>query len=140
MKKLFFALVFALMFGVSAALATPTVNITFAWDANTEADLAGYRLYQSNVSVLTLDADNDGIITLAELLAGSGVVVGNVSVGTEIVTVQVHDGTWYWVLTAYDTQGNESGPSNEVTKTVNTSVPSAPSGLNITIVIKIQNP
>lgn len=136
MKKLLLALFLVLAFGVSTVFANPTANVTFEWDANTEADLVGYKLYQSPISVSTLDDDNDGIITLEELLTGSGVVVANILAGAETITIQVQDGVWYYVLTAYDA-GNESFPSNEVTATIDTSAPSAPGGLNITIIIKI---
>lgn len=142
MKKLLFVLMFvlafALAFSASTVFANPSADITLAWDANTETDLVGYKLYQSNVSVSTLDTNNDGIITLNELLAGTGTVVKNIPAGTEISTIQAHNGTWFWVLTAYDAEDNESNPSNEVMAKIDMVAPDAPSGLTITIIIKIE--
>lgn len=137
MKKLFIVLMFVLAFSVSTVFAAS--DITFEWDANSEADLAGYKLYQSSVSVSTLDADNDGIITLQEFLAGSENIISDTLIlaGTETVTIQVEDGTWYWVLTAYDTGDNESNPSNEVTAILDTEAPSSPQNFFIKLIMKI---
>ncbi len=88
--------------------------ITFGWDANTEADLAGYRLYE-------------------KLSDGSYSLVADVSELTHTITVaDLVDKAW--VLTAYDTSNNESGYSNEVSK--DTIPPDAPS-VRITIDIII---
>jgi len=51
--------------------------------------------------------------------------------------ISVPDGTWYWIMTAYDTQGNESGKSNEVSATVDSTPPGAPTILEITAVVKV---
>lgn len=91
-------------------------NIMFAWDANTEADLAGYRLYQSTTS--------------GQYEYGPDHCLATIPAGTETVTLgSIADGTWYWVLTAFDKTGNESGPSNEVTATVDTVAPAQPKTL-----------
>jgi len=90
-------------------------QVVFEWDANSEEDLAGYRLYQS--------------ITPGQYVYGEENAVGNIVAGTETFTLTMNvDGTFYWVLTAYDTAGNESGPSNEVTTDVNFKPPSPPTG------------
>ena len=95
-------------------------TLTVMWDKNTEADLAGYRLYQSDTS--------------GKYSYGEDHAIATAPAGEETVTVNdVEDGTWFWVLTAYDTSGNESGPSNEVTKTIDTEAPNAP---RITITIE----
>ena len=136
MKKLFLTLIlFFCLVGV--AFANPNVETTFEWDAPTDADLAGYKLYRSDASVSTLDTDNDGIITLAELLAGTGVVIENIPAGIETVSILEHDGKWYYVLTAYDTAGNESGPSNEVSSDIDTAPPGAPGEFRKTTTIII---
>jgi len=88
-------------------------DVSFEWDANTESDLAGYRLYQS---------DTSGLYTY-----GTGNEVKDIPAGTETCTVTgVPDGVWYWVLTAYDTHGNESGPSNEVSADIDETPPGPP--------------
>jgi len=98
--------------------------ITFEWDANTEVDLAGYRLYQSTAS--------------GEYAFGDGQQVATIPAGTETGTLDnVPDGTYYWVLTAYDDQGNESDPSNEVTEVLDTSAPIPPGNLVITLIQKL---
>lgn len=122
MKKLLLAVVvFFFMCGMVMAAS----NVTFEWDANIESDLAGYRLYQSQTP---------GVYTF-----GDGNQVATISTGTETVQItDVLDGTYFWVLTAYDTNGNESGPSNEVTANLDTLSPNAPITVTITIVIKVQ--
>lgn len=116
MKKLLLIGAMVLALGSAAWAATLTVM----WDANTEEDLAGYRLYQS---------DTAGAYTY-----GTEHAISDVPAGTETATVQdIADGTWFWVLTAYDTSGNESLPSNEVTKTIDGTAPNAP---KITITIE----
>jgi hypothetical protein len=90
-------------------------EVVFEWDANSESDLAGYRLYQSVTS---------GVYTYGEENA-----VGVITVGTEEYTLTMNiDGEFFWVLTAFDTAGNESGPSNEVTTKVNFKPPVPPTG------------
>jgi len=142
MKKLFISIILMIFLAIPMAVLASS-DVTFRWDPNAEADLAGYKLYQSDVSVSMLDANNDGHITLEELKAGSHLQVADIPAGTETVTIQVEDGTWYWVLTAYDTgnsfvpEGNESGPSNEVTATLDTEAPAPPKNLLITLIKKI---
>ena len=110
-----------LMVGVCQAAST----VTFEWNANSEIDLAGYRLYQTQTpGVYTFGEENQVAATLT---------------GTETVTItDIPDGTYYWVVTAYDNAGNESGPSNEVTVSLDTFAPDAPSTVVITIIIKVQ--
>ena len=61
----------------------------------------------------------------------------NVSAGTETVTVDQDDGTWYYVLTAYDTTANESGASNQVSTSIDTIAPLAPGGLTIITIVNV---
>ena len=78
-------------------------NVSFQWDANTEADLAGYKVYRSDVS------------------SSNYTEVGDIAAPTVTFTEEnVPDGTWFWVATAYDTYGNESEYSNEVTAILDT--------------------
>ena len=99
-------------------------DVTFEWDPNSEQDLAGYRIYQS---------DSSGNYTF-----GEGNEVADIPAGTEIVTLLgVLDGKWYWVLTAYDQNGNESGPSNEVSATLDTEAPAPPQNFIIALIMKI---
>jgi len=122
MRKLFIItsmIIFLLVAGIAGA----DNSVTFRWDANTEPDLAGYRLYQTT---------SEGVYTY-----GEGNQVAVISAGVETVTLEtVPDGTFFWVLTAYDLQGNESGPSNEVSATLDSVAPGAPTILNITAIVK----
>ena len=114
MKRFAFAILLIFFF-VCSFSATQAGQVVFEWDANSEEDLAGYRLYQS--------------IAPGQYTYGSENAVGTITAGTETFTLTMNvDGTFYWVLTAYDAAGNESGPSNEVTTDVNFKPPSPPTG------------
>ena len=78
--------------------ANPPVAGTFTvvWDANSETDIAGYRLYQRT----------------AAGAFGAGVDLGNV---TQTLVTDIPPGeTAVFAVTAYDTSGQESGFSVEV--------------------------
>lgn len=64
MKKLFIAISFFLF--VFAGVASGA-EITFAWDANTEADLAGYKIYAGKVSRFDPVLDPATILTDRQL-------------------------------------------------------------------------
>jgi len=114
----------ALLFLVSISLAG-TTNVTFQWDANTEPDIAGYRLYQSTTSNTYVYGSSS-----ANLIAD--VIHNPVDNLMETTVNSIADGTYFWVVTAYDTEGNESGPSNEVTETLDATAPGCPANLLIT--------
>ena len=118
MKKLFLVVVaFFFMCGMAMAAS----NVTLVWDANSESDLAGYKLYQSNVS---------GDYT--------SIPVMTIPAGTETANLlDVPDGTYFWVLTAYDISGNESGPSNEVTASLDSTAPEPPKNFLLNLIQKI---
>lgn len=79
--------------GVGAASAA---QVTLVWDANTEPELAGYKVYSGTVS---------GTYP-------TSVSVGNV---TTYTVLNLTDGVvYYFAVTALDSFGNESGYSNEV--------------------------
>ena len=95
-------------------------NVSFQWDPNTESDLAGYKLYQGTSSGL-YDS-----------------VVADIPAGTETVTLfDVPDGTYFWALTAYDLDDNESGYSNEVTESLDSTAPTPPQNFIRTLIEKI---
>jgi hypothetical protein len=115
MKKIQTALFILLVGFVANAHAAV---VTFEWAANTESDLAGYRIYKSTVSGQYVYGPSNA--------AGN---YGKVTTGTVNVT-GVEGDRFYFVLTAYDTSGNESLPSNEVSYVVpDTTPPAAPKGL-----------
>ena len=97
---------------------------TLTWTANSEPDLAGYRVYQCSRQPCTRSSGN------ASSLATLGTVT-SFNIGTPAVTQ-------YYFLTAYDRGNNESGESNLATFTPAGSpppppltAPPTPSGLHI---------
>jgi len=95
----FIVVVSALLFGAGIGTAAAG-QVVLAWDANTEPDVSGYKLYYGTAS----------------RTYGAPITVGNVLTYT---VPGLTDGlTYYFAVTAYDTFGNESGYSNEVVYTV----------------------
>lgn len=103
----------AFLMVVFATVAQAASTVTFTWAANPpEQQVTEYRLYQSNAS--------------GQYTYGSDHAVGIAYPGGEIISLSnVPDGTWYWVLTAVNSKG-ESGPSNEVTATLDSLDPPTP--------------
>lgn len=99
MRTLFFTVaLLALAFTAYAA------DVTLQWDANTEADLAGYRVYQGTGS-------NPATFTRVHEIAAP----------TTTATIKGLDNTSHsFAVTAYNTAGMESAYSNIVT------IPAAP--------------
>lgn len=92
--------------GVVTGCATGPAPAVLIWDAVTDPDLAGYRIYYGTAPGMYLQA------------AGSGVDVGNVT--TTPVMGLSSGTTYYFAATAYSTSSppNESIFSNEVCKTI----------------------
>ena len=125
MKKLLRALILFIiavrcLFYVSNAMA---MDVSFQWNANTEKDLAGYRIFMRQIpAAYNFTAPNwEGAETTASLTGLSD---------TE---------DYFFVVRAYDIWGNESGNSNEVRlyrgQVPDTVPPGQPVGITITIVI-----
>ena len=77
-------------------------SLIATWDANAESDLAGYKLYygpESSNYTKTIDVGDT-----------TAYQVNNLTVGE----------TYFFVVTAYDSSGNESAPSTEVGAEVQT--------------------
>ena len=90
-----------------------SAEVTFAWDANTESDLAGYKLYYKTGSSgepyegTGIDQGDSGIsIPLDDLATPNN--------PSFTVTGLQNNEFYYFVLTALDTSGIESGYSAEV--------------------------
>lgn len=101
---------------VTAAQNTPPATnntVTLAWDANTETDIAGYKVYWGKVS---RTYTNTPVPTVSQ------------SAAPTFTTPALANGTWYFAVTAYNTAGLESVYSNEVSKTIS-SAPAAPKNL-----------
>lgn len=95
-----------------------TGQAKLSWDAPTTnadgtplTDLAGYKVYYG----------------IASGNYSQNINAGNV---TTYTVSGLNDGTYYFVVTAYDTSNNESGHSNEVSKFIK-GIPSPPTGCTI---------
>jgi hypothetical protein len=81
-------------------------DVTLAWDANTDPDLAGYTIHYKTAS------SGPPYNGTGATEGSSPIDVGNV---TEFTTHGLASGvTYFFAATAYDTEGLESGYSNEV--------------------------
>lgn len=99
MKRIsLFVVLLSLCFMVMGTSQAYAWTVKLAWNANTESDLAGYKLYHTNTQG-SYDMGNP-----EQILDANAV---------ETTTI-VPDGFHCWVLTAFDLSGNESGPSDEV--------------------------
>ena len=94
-------------------------DITGTWDANSESDLAGYKIYygtQTGNYTLSVDVGNATSIT---------------------IPIQDTNKTYFFAITAYDIAGNESGFSQEVSLFIpppaDTQAPTSPK--NVTVVL-----
>ncbi len=87
-------------------------TVTLAWDANTESDLAGYKLYY-------------GDMPRAQEDYSQSVTIGNKDASTWELSLE--PGVYYFAITAYDSSGNESAPSTELmTEVVSIDPPGKP--------------
>lgn len=89
---------------VSLTVSSQSANqaATLQWSANSEQDLAGYKVYRATSS--------------GAYGAPIAVLQGNVTNYT--VTGLQLGTTYFFIVTSYDTSDNESGWSNEVSKSI----------------------
>ena len=94
-------------------------SASLSWTASTDnVGVAGYSVYRSTTSGFT---------------PSSSTLIGTTT-ATSYVDSGLAAGTYYYLVTAYDTAGNVSSPSNQASATVtaDTTPPSAPSNLTAT--------
>jgi hypothetical protein len=87
--------IFAFGYFVARAFQVQAAEVTLAWDANSEPDLAGYRIFYHPVS-------------------GSYDYANPIWEGTETTCTVSVEADGYFVARAFDTSGLESTNSNEV--------------------------
>lgn len=98
-------LVLLLCSSISIVPALADTDVSFRWDANSEPDLAGYRIFRRAAG-----AQYDYTSPVVDIACGP-----NDSSCTEGTDLAVPDGIYFWVVRAYDTEGYESIDSNEQT-------------------------
>jgi hypothetical protein len=74
-----------------------------SWTSNSEADLAGYKLYVGTAPGQYTYAGSPFVIGLMGSYTVSGLPIGQ---------------TYYFALSAFDSSGNESALSSEVSKSI----------------------
>ena len=110
LRRTLLLLVAVMFLAAIPAVARAASDVALAWDANTESDLAGYKIYWGTVS---------GTYT-------NSVDVGNV---TTYTVKGLPDGKVFFAATAYDGAKLESGYSNEVSVTLDSTPPAYPKNL-----------
>jgi F5/8 type C domain-containing protein/fibronectin type III domain protein len=95
-------------------------DVTLAWDAKTETNLAGYKVYYGNASRSYSSTINVGKVT-SYTVAGLG------------------PGTYYFAVTAYYTSGTETTFSNEASKTLSSPPASGSLAHSGTLISSSQN-
>ena len=91
-------------------------TVTLSWNANTESDMASYKIYQTNTP------------------GAWGTPLATVSIpATSFDILNVPDGLIYWCISAVDVAGNESAKSDPVNLNINTIAPAKPSGLKAAV-------
>ena len=97
MKKILFILAMTCLFVVLPVLINNAfpADVTLQWDANTEPDLAGYKVYYGT----------------SPGQYGDPIILDTV---TEYTMHMPDDIMYFFMVTAFDQGNNESDPSNEV--------------------------
>ena len=86
----------------ASSTAPKTANATVSWNANTESDLAGYRIYVGTRS------GSYGVVGPFEVTNTTSFTVPNLPLGA----------TYFFAVSAFDKSGNESAKSAEVSKSL----------------------
>ncbi len=102
---------------ILSPLSAHGASLTASWNANQEADLAGYKLYYGTQSGSY----------------GAPITIGKDATSYRL-TGLAEATTYYAVMTAFDTSGNESGYSEEASaSTLDATAPGIPGGVTLSI-------
>jgi hypothetical protein len=104
MKKLLILMAILLIPAMVQAM-----DVTLGWDANSEPDLAGYRLYWAHTAGGQVVTQTTNRVEIPLTMPGFTKATPQFT-----VTGLPNDKECWFRLTAYDTEGLESGFSNEV--------------------------
>lgn len=134
MKKLMSVLValISLLMVATVSFAGEKV-VTLAWEQSISSDFAGWKLYVSQTSGIVPDGNPAFIIDYG------GVDQGTYTAVKSIVSPDGEEITYYFVMTAFDDEGNESDASNEIFKVIDFLSPDDPLSLRFVIVIEEGN-
>lgn len=112
---------------VTSSSAYAATDVHFLWEPNSEPDLAGYRIFRR------LPGEQyDYTSPVVDIPCGA-----NDSTCARGFDPLVPDGTYFWVVRAYDTEGYESEDSNEQTDTLISVSPAPDSPKNLIIQDKV---
>lgn len=125
MKKLLLVLCF-LLFAVPAWAGTKT--LTFAWNQEISTGFAGWKLYKAIAPNVAVSAAN-----LHSTIPYGGTPSTEYTTSQPLVSPDNQVITYYFVLTAFDTAGNESLKSNEVSAEIDFQAPGVPVQLRVTV-------
>lgn len=115
MKRYLILLLLAL-----AGVSSQGFEVTLAWDANSEADLAGYRIYYAEVGSTNVTVVEVG------LSAEPRETIGSLELGK----------AYEFYATAFNRAGLESEPSEKLVFTVPPR-PGAPKGLRVVVTVEV---
>lgn len=97
-----------------------SAQVTLEWDANTEPDIKGYKVYYG---------------TSSRTYGTPIIILGN----TPTYTFEnLPPGTYYFAVTAFNLKDLESGYSNEVSTTVTTTIDGDINGDGLTNIVDLQ--
>ena len=135
----FILLALTVLVGSASAQTPPTVKkiyeIDLSWTANTEEDLAGYRVYRGRGAATC----NDTVTPLPPLVTAAQTqppIAPSPEPTYHDSAIEQVDGLVCYEVTAFDTSDNESPRSNRVAALLNANPPSAPQGLGLGVVIR----
>ena len=118
MNRLWFTFLILL---ITSPLWAYNASNRLCWNANSEADLAGYGVHVGNLS------GNYNVIPSLDVQKTTTPTAPCITLGS----LKLHDGTYYTVVSAYDNSGNRSGYSSEVRVPLDQSPPVAVGGVRV---------
>jgi len=125
MKKLLLALALCGLLVLPTWAMAGEKTLTFQWNQTLSDDFAGWRLYKSEVAGGPYAKHGNDILFVSEQpVYESAQALTSPDAETHI---------YYFVLTAFDTSGNESGFSNEVNARIDFESPGSPFTLKVTV-------